>query len=265
MQMLSATKLLEEQLARSMGLDKYATIITTVKETDVAGDPCFQRLFNAFFRVRRNSDWRKKYYSLFERAKKEELGFAEVIACLYKSTGNIEASFASKMVATINPDKPIWDQYVTRNLGIRLSSSQRRDRVELAIQTYNWMEDWYGEYVTTDEARQNIAQFDALLPSYSWLSSVKKIDFLLWCKRSGEPANIDIDTTIRQIMQNYVQESHGYCYLPEENVLAARKAIVSEDENMFAYVEESRTGIKSFHIDRLGPKKFAKLYEVIIR
>ena len=66
-------------------------------------------------------------------------------------------------------------------------------------------------------------------------------------------------------MYQYVQESHGYFFLPEDNVAAAQNAIVSEDESLFAYVKESRTGIKSLHVEKLGPKRFEKLYEVTIR
>ena len=39
-----------------------------------------------------------------------------MIGCLYVETGNIEASFSSKMIATIDSDKPIWDQYVLQNM-----------------------------------------------------------------------------------------------------------------------------------------------------
>ena len=39
-------------------------------------------------------------------------GLADVIGSLYVEAGNVEASFSSKMIATIDPEKPIWDQYV---------------------------------------------------------------------------------------------------------------------------------------------------------
>ena len=41
----------------------------------------------------------------------------------------------------------------------------------------------YADYLTTDDARKNIDEFDCLLPEYAWVSDTKKIDCLLWSKR----------------------------------------------------------------------------------
>ena len=180
---LSAGKLLEDQLARSMGLDKYANIMNAAGEKDVSSDAAFQHAFNAFYRVRRNTEWRECFYRLFERAKQYHFSFADVIGSLYVETGNVEASFSSKMIATIDPEKPIWDQYVLQNVGLELNGKNPRERISNAVEIYHQIEDWYAEYLKTDEARKNIAEFDRWLPSYAWATDVKKIDYLLWSKR----------------------------------------------------------------------------------
>ncbi len=186
MMQLSAGLLLENQLARSMGLDKYADIMKAAKEKDVSSDAAFQHAFNAFYRVRRNAEWQKSYYQLFESAKEKRYSFADVIGVLYVETGNIEASFTSKMIATIDPDKPIWDQYVLQNLGLELKGKNPREKVGNAIEIYSQIEKWYAEYLQTEEARKNIAEFDRWLPTYSWIPSIKKIDYLLWSRREEE-------------------------------------------------------------------------------
>ena len=183
---LSAGLLLENQLARSMGLDKYADIMKAAKEKDVSSDAAFQHAFNGFYRVRRNAEWRKSFYQLFERAKKEHYSFADVIGDLYVETGNIEASFTSKMIATIDPDKPIWDQYVLHNLGLELKGKNPREKGGNTIEIYSQIEKWYAKYLQTEEARKNIVEFDRWLPTYSWIPSIKKIDYLLWSKREEE-------------------------------------------------------------------------------
>lgn len=180
---LYAEQILEEQFARSLGLDKYEMIIRFASSTDVSHDSGFQRAFNAFYRIRRNAEWRKCYYDLFEQAKEKHYGFADVIRVLFEKTGNVESSFSSKMIATIDPDKPIWDQYVIRNLGLELKGKTSQERVENANEVYESIEQWFAAYLKTEEARVNIAIFDRMLPSYTWLSDVKKIDFLLWSKR----------------------------------------------------------------------------------
>lgn len=43
---------------------------------------------------------------------------------------------------------------------------------------------WHLEkYLSTSEAKEQLALFDRYLPEYSWLSDVKKIDFMLWSIR----------------------------------------------------------------------------------
>lgn len=180
---LYAEQILEEQFARSLGLDKYEMIMRFAASTDVSHDAGFQKAFNAFYRIRRNAEWRKCYYALFEQAKVNHFGFADVIRTLFHVTGNVECSFSSKMIATIDPNKPIWDQYVIQNLGLELKGKTPQDRVENAIEVYESIEQWFAVYLKTEEARENIAVFDRMLPSYNWLSDVKKIDFLLWSKR----------------------------------------------------------------------------------
>ncbi|QTE67654.1 hypothetical protein JNO48_10665 [Clostridiales bacterium] len=181
--MLNAEKLLEDQVARSLGLDKYAGIIEKMWTVNVSSDVSFQRAFNAFYRIRRNEKWRRKYYCLFEEAKEEGYTFADIIRTLYAETGNVEASFSSKMIASIDPNKPIWDQYVLQNLGFELKGKTVEERLENAVIIYRQIEQWYSDYLLTEEASHNIATFDKCLPSYTWLTEVKKIDYLLWSKR----------------------------------------------------------------------------------
>ena len=51
--MINAKEVLQAQLARGLGLDRYADIMR--------GDPAspdFQRAFNGYYRIRRNEKWR---------------------------------------------------------------------------------------------------------------------------------------------------------------------------------------------------------------
>ena len=124
--------------------------------------------------------------SIFQQAKGKRYSCADVINALYEATGNVEASFSSKLIATLDPDKPIWDQYVLQNLGLELKGKTPREKVNQAILIYEQIEKWYQEYLATEEAQENIAEFDRWLPSYSWIPAIKKIDYLLWSKRDED-------------------------------------------------------------------------------
>ena len=176
-------KVFQERLASSMGLDKYKYIMEQVKQIDISVDMDFQRIFNGFYIVRRNEEWRKTYYEHFESVKNATPTFESIITHLYESTNNIEPSFSSKMLASIYPDKPIWDRYVVQNLNIQLTGSTKQEKLESAITLYSEMEEWYANFLQTAKAEECIEVFDSVLPDYKWMSSIKKIDSILWSIR----------------------------------------------------------------------------------
>lgn len=180
---IDAKKILEERLASSMGLDKYKRIMRKFNQVNVSQDKDFQREFNGFYIVRRNAEWRQIYYDLFEALKTEGSTFSTIVTFLYEKTGSIEASFSSKMLATMYPEKPIWDRYVVQNLNLKLTGKTKQERLNNAIELYSYIEKWYQDFLSTENAKACIALFDTTLPKYSWLSDVKKVDFFLWSIR----------------------------------------------------------------------------------
>lgn len=167
-------------IERYLGLKHYAEIMKRVRETDVSKDADFQRVFNGFYKVRRNEEWRKCYYQLFEKMKTEYATFEDILDSLYKSTGRIEASFASKMLATLHPNQPIWDKYVIHNLELEVSEKS----LDVAVDVYEKMVEWYGQYIRSLNGQQCIKKFDKILPGYAWISDVKKVDYFLWGLRN---------------------------------------------------------------------------------
>ena len=154
-----------------------------VRKTDVSKDTDFQRTYNAFYRGRRNAEWRKAYYNLFEKAKDSIPSFEFIIRTMYEATGNIDASFSSKMLATLNADMPIWDRYVVQNLCLSMRGRTKENQLKSAIDLYNQMVNWYDDFLQAENGRDCIAEFNRTLPEYVWMSNVKKIDFYLWSIR----------------------------------------------------------------------------------
>ena len=183
MHYIDVKKVIETRIAESMGFDKYKQIMEMVRQTNVSSDTDFQRTFNAFYRVRRNVEWRKAYYDLFEAAKDSNSSFESIIRTMYETTGNIEASFSSKMLATINADMPIWDRYVVQNLCLNMKGRTKEDQLKCAVDLYGQMINWYDDFLQTENGRDCIVEFDRTLPGYVWMSDVKKIDFYLWSIR----------------------------------------------------------------------------------
>ena len=172
------TGVMRNLLASSIGLDKYSTIINTYKNVDVSNDIKFQRNFNGFYVIRRNIDWLNNYYTLFERVKGQETTFEEILRELYDLTnGRIEASFSSKMYATLYPEKPIWDQFVLKFLRLKMPDGNSEIRLKAAIVLYSDIEEWYKEFLCKENAKLCLALFDEIFPDYKWVSDIMKIDF----------------------------------------------------------------------------------------
>lgn len=179
----NVSRVFQERLALSMGLDKYQYIMEQVNNTNVATNSDFQRTFNGFYIVRRNESWRKAYYEHFESVKNGTPTFESIITYLYERTGNIEPSFSSKMLATIFPEKPIWDRYVVQNLDIQLTGATKEEKLKNAIILYADMEKWYADFLESEKGKECISEFDRVLPDYKGISSIKKIDSILWSIR----------------------------------------------------------------------------------
>ena len=164
----------------SNGVDKYLAITSTLHTCDVSLDSVFQRTYNGFYRMRqRKPVFYQVYYDYMERYKQEILTFEDVMNYLHSAINRIEPSFSSKLLATINPDMPVWDANVLSQLAIVPPRFSHKDRLAETIKTYARIVDWYAYYMETPNAKDVIHIFDQIYPNKPF-TSVKKIDFALW-------------------------------------------------------------------------------------
>jgi len=174
---------------RKQDIEKYADILKKVSSVDIANDENFQKEFTYFYRVRRNDDWRKSFYALFSECRdKKGLSFDYILREIYRLTGRIEASFSSKLFATLNPDMPIWDSIVLSKLRMSPEKTKNKEkRLSEAVETYHELDYWYRGFLQSKGSKDFIKAFDKAFPEYKWFSSVKKIDFILWGSGDADP------------------------------------------------------------------------------
>jgi len=115
------------------GLRKYCWIQEHLHREDVSRSREFQKTYNGFYRVRRNAEWQDVYFNLMEMAKTKPLDFSQIISDLRRKTGRLEASFASKLVATLHPDRPVIDRFVLEYFSLRLPGHYEMDREAKAV------------------------------------------------------------------------------------------------------------------------------------
>ncbi len=169
---------------RFLALDKYNYIKENIYKCDISKDGEFQKVFNAFYRIRRDGKWRKVFYTYFESIKdKKNITFEEIVSYMYKKTGNIEASFCSKLLSTINPNMPIWDQYVLANLDLNVKGKTKEEKLKDTIAVYNKIIEIENNKLKQKDIQQAIKDFKEYFPEYN-LSDIKILDYILWNSRN---------------------------------------------------------------------------------
>ena len=165
------------------GLEKYLWI-----QSKVAGpggfheDPEFRRRYNHFYRVRRAAAWQDTFYGLMARAKREQLRFHEVLDLLREATTRYEASFASKLFATLNPTNPVIDSVVLKNLHLRLPYASTPDRAAQICKLHNKLASLFASFLITETGRYLVKKFRCAYPSAA-VTEEKMVDLVLWQTR----------------------------------------------------------------------------------
>jgi hypothetical protein len=165
------------------GLAKYLSIQDRLGRCDIRNDGEFRQLFNGFYRVRRGQDWQDAFYGLLERAKHEPTTFAEVLAALRRATGRWEASFASKLLATVDPDMPVIDSVVLGNLALRLPAYGSARREAGIIELHARLAAMFREFLSTKAGRRLVRRFREEYPDAD-VAETKMLDLVLWQTRS---------------------------------------------------------------------------------
>ena len=165
------------------GIKKYVNIMNLFSKVNISEDKNFQKTFTGFYRIRRNEQFRKEYYDLMQKYKFKNVSFEEILTELYKF-GKLEASFTSKLIATIDHNLPIWNKYVLDYFNIEPPSREYTDkeRIKLACNIYDRIQGEYKKIIETDNGKLMIKLFDEYNKRNN-LSSVKKIDFIIWQSR----------------------------------------------------------------------------------
>lgn len=183
-------KLTEESIQKSLpkverGLKKYCTIQSMFDQVDVREDLPFQRTFNGFYRVRRGSDWRHKFYALLESCKTNQMSFEEVLGHLRDATGYLEASFASKLVATTDTSRAVIDSWVLKNLGMSLPFAYVQRRQEKIVELYEQLNQHLYDVLDSDSGRYLVTRFEETYPR-TGISKIKMLDLVLWQVRTTD-------------------------------------------------------------------------------
>lgn len=176
----------KEQLVRiveeALGLYAYRdTLDLTRIETKE-----YQENYANYFKMNRmDENWRSAYFVYMQKQVGNlDITFEEIlkqISSVPHKRGNgsrttIDRSFASKMLATLNPNYPIWDSHVMNIVGIKNKPMPVKDYVEI----YNELTKNVHSFLQTNDGAKCVEEFDRMFPNFTDINPVKKIDLFLW-------------------------------------------------------------------------------------
>ena len=166
------------------GLKQYQWLQANRDASDLRRNVLYRRRFNTFYRVRRNQAWQNAFYELLEalKLKGKTVSFAEILDSLFKATGRYEASFASKLLATIKPQMPVIDSVVLRNLRLRLPYAGSKERLNRIQQLHDRLLFCFSTFLETENGRYLVRRFRELY-GCSDLTEIKMLDLVLWQTR----------------------------------------------------------------------------------
>lgn len=179
---LSATDIQKALGRLDDGVKRYQWLQANVLTCNVSTHRDFQRRFDAFYRVRRGAEWRAAFFNLMEDSKGNGIDFAQALRSLNGSTGRLEASFASKLVATLDPSTPVIDKFVLDNFDLRLPYWGAADREERTIEVYQQLCLKCCGLMTSPIGVMIRTMFDSKYPGTN-VTDLKKIDLVLWQNR----------------------------------------------------------------------------------
>lgn len=120
---------------RPSKLDAYQLTQDRLHKVDVSEDVLYQKTYTGFYVLRLpTTESYKGHFSILEENKSDKsITIRNILCKLQSATGRIEASFSSKIVATINPNVAPLDSIVLGHLGLSLPKHNDSDRLEKCI------------------------------------------------------------------------------------------------------------------------------------
>lgn len=196
---ISEEKINKALTKRIKGISIYIELMRTIDSGILTEE--FKENFKKFYGMKRckfSDEFYTKYFEYLDKNRKKnnqnykKIEFNEVINYIWQTgtSNRVEASFCSKLLASINSDKPVWDRNVFSWLEMTRPASikDKNKQIKKAIETYDKLiEEINRQFYNTGNAKKCIEIFNEFFNrnfsegnDLKYISSMKKIDFILW-------------------------------------------------------------------------------------
>lgn len=216
----------KKMIRRELGFDDYQYIIEHFKNNNSEG---FRKKFISYYDVREDKYWLDQFFQFFDSVKNQpDIGFETIVRTISgfehkrknrKEPVNTEetvyrcgAVYASKMLATINQEKPIIDSNVFANLNIeKIKGNTIDEKINDAIKKYKQVEEIHRQIKQNSQDMEKIKKLFKDELQIEGLSDSKMIDFLFWKLNKEELKEIEV------IKKYLPQRENKICSKKNEN------------------------------------------------
>lgn len=178
LQLVSASLASGSTKIRTDHLDRYDRLRANLANSDVSVDAGFQKTYSGLFRLRfMAKTHRPIYYALMETSKvRGPLAFDQTLQTFHESTGRWEVSFICKLIALIDPSRPIWDSIVSRHLGLKLPIKRTW---EACCEAYEQLETETGKLLEHQRFGEVVDSFNQRFPGRDY-APMRVLDVTVW-------------------------------------------------------------------------------------
>lgn len=153
-------------------LTARSSVFSKVKNNKESGEKTANPNWDLYFQLLNESTGKESLESIVEKLKQK------------LTSHSFEFSFASKLLHTKNPYVPIYDSKVRKYLedvyGKKFSSESGTKTISKIKADWIMLNEWYKEFLATNEAMQLIDWFDKEFPKGKNISKIKKIDTIIF-------------------------------------------------------------------------------------
>ncbi len=167
-------------------------LLNRIRSVDVTRDSGFQNDYCRYWRLfgaGLGQDFRGAYFELMQRSRRNPLlSIGELIRILYEvpvnSSGKkaLQFSFASKLLHTLDPHRPIYDSMIATFYCFRVPNPTKsfESRLQDFLNFYEFLTDEYKKVLATQVLTQPITRFRDQFSVSDDYTDEKIIDTLIW-------------------------------------------------------------------------------------
>ena len=171
----------------------YSFLKNEYAKENILNNLVFQFVFISYYKLDNAglSDEIKRCF--FELLAQKQTNLELILSKLYeiptlKGVNTIQFSFATKLLHTIDNDKPLFDSNVEKSTNIKLRGSDKDTKIRSRIEAYDSLEKLYAKLKEDDKTKKLISKFRLKFKvNDEKIFDTKVLDFIMWSL--GRPKN----------------------------------------------------------------------------